>query len=67
MAPQIIEMIAPIKNATAVYAPYYVRNRITKNITATNIKQIRYSCFKNSMAPYVMMDNYIRNFFAQLN
>jgi hypothetical protein len=51
MDPQQIEMIAPIAKAMAVMTFSSVRNVITMNMSATKIKQIRYSCFKNSTAP----------------
>ena len=51
MQPHSIDTKAPIRKAKAVYKPYAVRKMITMNITATIIKQIKYSCFRNSIDP----------------
>jgi len=49
--PQTMEMIAPTAKEIAVMIPSAVRKVTTRNITTTKIKQMRYSCFKNSTAP----------------
>jgi hypothetical protein len=46
-APQTIEIIAPMAKAIAVMTPYSVRKVMTINMTATKMRQMRYSCFKN--------------------
>ena len=51
MDPQRMEMMAPTAKAIAVMTPSAVRKVMTMNITATKIRQIKYSCFKNSTAP----------------
>jgi hypothetical protein len=51
--PEQMEMMAPIAKAMAVMTPSSVRKVMTMNMRATNIKQIRYSCFKNYTAPYI--------------
>lgn len=49
--PHKIETIAPMAKAIAVITPSAVRKVMTMNITATKIRQMRYSCFRNSIAP----------------
>jgi len=51
--PLQMEMMAPIAKAMAVMTFSSVRKVMTMNMRATKIKQIRYSCFKNSTAPYI--------------
>lgn len=51
MDPQQIEMMAPTAKAMAVITPSAVRKVITMNITATKMRQIKYSCLRNSTAP----------------
>lgn len=53
MIPHIIETKAPTKNAIAVQIPCSVKKVMTANIIPTKIKQIKYSAFKNYLAPYV--------------
>lgn len=67
MAPQAIEMMAPVTKAKAVYPASAVKSQMTTNMIATKIKQIRYYCFKNYMAPYIRYEIYCRDFFAELN
>jgi len=54
MIPQMIETIAPIKKATAVHIPCSVRKVIMMNIMMMKMKQIEYSAFKNSLAPFIL-------------
>ncbi len=53
IAPQTIDVTAPMTKAKAVYAdlPLYTAPKIIKNIMKTNIKQIVYYCLRNSFAP----------------
>lgn len=68
IAPQAIDTKAPIKKAVAVYSPYPVNAQMTKNITPTKDKHIKYSCFKNSFAPYtIMLKLYLRYFNPKFN
>jgi hypothetical protein len=50
-APQTMEMTAPTAKAKAVMKPCSVRKAITKNMTTTKMRQMAYSCFRNSTAP----------------
>lgn len=52
-APQAIEMKAPTMKETAVYIPSALNAQMTTNITQTKTKQIRYSCLRNYLAPYI--------------
>ena len=49
--PHKIETKAPTKKQIAVATPCSVRNVSIMNISPTNIKQIRYYCLRNSLAP----------------
>lgn len=61
-APQIIDIIAPVANANAVYPRYWVSSQITTNIMITKIPQIKYYCFKNYIAPYILSYTYLLDF-----
>lgn len=58
-APQIMEIRAPTRKATPVFQPYSVKKVITTNIMAANTKQIKYSTFKNYLAPYDKNESYL--------
>ena len=51
MEPQRMEMMAPTAKAMAVKMPSEVRKVMTMNIKATKMRQMRYSCLRNSTAP----------------
>jgi hypothetical protein len=44
-------MTAPTAKAMAVMTPSSVKKVMTMNIATTKIKQIKYSCLRNSTAP----------------
>lgn len=52
-APHTIDTTAPIKKAIAVKRPSAVNIQMTPNITALKSKQIRYSCLRNYLAPWM--------------
>lgn len=52
-APHKIEIMAPTAKADAVMNFSSVRKAITKNMMATKMRQIRYSCLRNSTAPWM--------------
>lgn len=64
--PQHIDTRAPIKKATAVKMPCSVRNVMMMNIKAAKMRQIRYSCLRNSLAPYGYHIGYFGNLLAEL-
>lgn len=49
----MIETKAPTKKAIPVLRPYSVKNMMTTNMIAAKIRQMRYSTFKNSFAPFI--------------
>jgi len=51
--PQRMDTTAPIKKATAVQVPNSVKKIKRTNMMAAKAKQIKYSCLRNSLAPYV--------------
>lgn len=53
-APQTMEMRAPMAKAKAVIQACSVRSAMTKNMTTTKMRQMRYSCLRNSTAPWVI-------------
>ena len=46
-----VEIMAPMAKAKAVMIPWEVRKVMTTNMTTTKIRQMRYSCLRNSTAP----------------